>query len=148
MSQDPASSAGGWRTLFAGRPVWMNALMIFCAYMALIYVPWDLFFKPLAEDAEVFFGIVFRGWAAKAAEPFHWAIYAAGAWGFFRMRRWMWPWAAVYAAQVAFSMLVWGAVHVGGLRGWLVGVGSAIPFVLLTVALHRARGRFRVEEVG
>ena len=25
------------------RPFWMNALMFFCAYMAVIYVPWDFF---------------------------------------------------------------------------------------------------------
>jgi hypothetical protein len=126
----------------------MNVLMVFCAYMALIYVPWDFFLKPVAEDGEVFFGILFRGWAAKVAEPFHWAIYAAGTWGFLRMRSWMWPWAAVYVAQIAFSMLVWGGVHLGGARGWLIGIGSAIPFVVLAVVLYRARGRFRAEEVG
>jgi hypothetical protein len=27
--------------LFAGRPAWINALMVFCAWMAFVYVPWD-----------------------------------------------------------------------------------------------------------
>jgi hypothetical protein len=121
----------------------MNALMLFCFFMALVYVPWDLFLKPVAEDEEVWFGILFRGWAAKAAAPFHWAVYAAGAWGFLRMRPWMWPWAAVYAAQVAFGMLVWAVLEIGGLRGWMGGVVSALPFVIVAVALYRARGRFR-----
>jgi hypothetical protein len=125
----------------------MNGLMLFCAYMAIIYVPWDLFFKPMAQDEEVFFGIVFRGWAAKATEPLHWAIYAAGTWGFLRMRSWMWPWAAVYAAQVAFSMAVWGVFHVGGFRGWLWGLAAVLPCVVLAVALYRARSRFQGEEV-
>jgi hypothetical protein len=125
----------------------MNALMLFCAYMAILYVPWDFFLKPVAQDEEVFFGIVFRGWAAKATEPLHWAIYAAGTWGFYRMRSWMWPWAAVYVAQISFSMLVWGGIHVGGARGWLVGFASAIPFALLAVVLYRARGLFQGERV-
>ena len=33
---------------FAGRPAWMNALMVFCAYMAFVYVPWDFLIKPAA----------------------------------------------------------------------------------------------------
>jgi hypothetical protein len=108
------------RSLFEGRPRWMNALMVFCAYMAIVYVPWDLFAKPVAEDAEVWF--MLTGWAAKAAEPLHWAVYAAGAYGFYRMRRWMWPWAAIYVAQIAVGMLVWNVLYIGGLRGWIFGV--------------------------
>ena len=34
------------RALFAGRPTWMNALMVFCGYMAFVYVPWDFLIKP------------------------------------------------------------------------------------------------------
>ena len=70
-------------------------------FMAVIYMPWDFFLKPVARDEQVWFGIMFRGWAAKLAELAHWAIYAAGAYGFWHMRTWMWPWAALYAAQVA-----------------------------------------------
>ena len=87
------------------RPWWMNALMIFCAYMALVHMPWDVFVKPVERDAEAWFGFLLRGRWAKLTEPLHWAIYAAGAYGFWRMRNWMWPWAPLYAAQVALGML-------------------------------------------
>ena len=32
------------------RPWWMNLMLLFCAWMALVYVPWDLFVKPAAID--------------------------------------------------------------------------------------------------
>ncbi len=35
------------------RPWWLNLLLLFCAYMVLIYVPRDLFLKPVAIDEEV-----------------------------------------------------------------------------------------------
>ena len=79
------------RKLFEGRSWWMNALMVFSGFMAFVYLPWDLFIKPVASDEEVWFGVRFTGWAAKALAPLHWAIYAAGAYGFRRMSRWMWP---------------------------------------------------------
>ena len=28
------------RSIFDGRPAWINALMVFCGYMTLIYLPW------------------------------------------------------------------------------------------------------------
>ncbi len=121
----------------------MNALMLFCAYMAFFYLPWDFFWKPVAVDVEVWFGIMFRGWAAKAAEPFHWLVYAAGAYGFYRMRPWMWPWAAVYVAQIAVGMLVWSVVQMEGPAGWAMGIVSAAAFTGLATALWRARPRFQ-----
>ena len=45
------------RYVFSGRPGWMSALMVFCAYMSLVYVPWDFFVKPVAHDEEVWFGV-------------------------------------------------------------------------------------------
>ena len=39
--------------------------LAFCAYMTVIYLPFDLFFKPVSDDQEVWFGILFSGWAAK-----------------------------------------------------------------------------------
>ncbi len=95
------------RDQWARRAWWMNAMLLLCVYMAVIRVPFDLFFTPIEGDEEVWFGIVLRGLAAKLTEPLHWAIYAAGAWGFWRMSRWMWPWAAVYMAQIAIGTLVW-----------------------------------------
>jgi len=80
------------------RSGWMNLIFAFCLYMTFIYMPFDIFLKPMAEDEEVWLGFTLHGFWAKATAPLHWLIYAALAWGFFRMSRWMWPWAAVYAA--------------------------------------------------
>ena len=55
------------RSLFAGRPWWMNGLMLFCFFMSFIYVPWDLLLKPLEKDVDVWFGIMFTGWQAKVS---------------------------------------------------------------------------------
>jgi len=131
-----------WRERMRQRPWWMNVLMLFCAYMALVYMPWDFFVKPVARDAEAWFGFLLHGWWAKLTEPLHWAIYAAGAYGFWRMRKWMWPWAAVYAAQVALGTFVWNVVYVGGLRGWCGGLVAFVPLAALAVALWNAQERF------
>jgi short-subunit dehydrogenase len=134
---------GQWlRVVLGRRPGWMNVLLVFCAYMAFLYVPWDLLAKPLALDEEVWLGLRLYGWAAKLSEPLHLAIYAAGAYGFWFMRSWMWPWAAVYAGQVAIGMGVWPLVYVGGARGALLGIASFALFAALTVALWRARPLF------
>jgi hypothetical protein len=133
---------------FGRRPGWMSALMLFCAYMAFVYVPWDFFFKPLALDEEVWFGVRLHGIWAKLTEPLHFAIYALGAYGFWHMRSWMWPWAAVYAAQVAIAMAVWPILYreeIGGgvARSVVFGAVSFAAFAALTVALWRARERFQ-----
>jgi hypothetical protein len=130
-----------WRAEWAKRPWWMNALFVFCVYMTFIYMPFDLFVKPVAVDDEVWFGVRVHGWAAKATEPLHWAIYAAGAYGFWRMRRWMWPWAALYVAQICVGMLVWNALDERGL-GVLGGAVAAGVFAVPMVALWRSRSAF------
>jgi hypothetical protein len=142
----PASRAALLRSLFVGRPWWMNATMLFCAYMALIYLPFDMFFKPVAEDQEVWFGYMLTGWAAKATEPLHWAIYGAGAWGFYRMRPWMWPWASLYVAQIVFGMVAWGVLYGSGepgLAGLLLGGLALTALIALAVGLWRAKRLFR-----
>ena len=131
------------RAIFDGRPSWINALMVFCGYMAFIYLPWDLFGKRVEDDQEVWFGILVTGWAAKVAAIPHWAVYAAGTFGFWRMRSWMWPWAAVYTAQIAVGMLIWCLREYEGGRAWLAGVASCIPVAVLTYALWNARARFQ-----
>jgi len=131
-----------WREQFGRRPWWMNALMLFCAYMTFIHMPWDFFFKPIERDAEAWFGFLLYGWAAKATEPIHWAIFAAGAYGLWRMRAWMWPWASLYVVQVAFGMLMWNVAYPAG-RGVLVGSVVLVPYALIAVALWRARDLFR-----
>lgn len=134
----------GWlRVVFDGRPGWMNALMVFCAYMAFVYVPWDFFWKPAARDEEVWFGIMFTGAWAKLTEPFHWAVYAAGAYGFYHMRSWMHPWAAVYVAQIAVGMLVWSLAYgPSGFGGLIVGLVSFAAFWALTMLVWRSRPLF------
>ena len=78
---------------------------------------------------------------AKATEPLHWAIYAAGAGGFWKMKSWMWPWAAVYCAQVAIGMVVWSVLDPRG-APWMGFVAGAV-FLVPTIALWRARPAFR-----
>jgi hypothetical protein len=115
--------------------------MLFCAYMTFVYLPWDFFWKPVAVDQEAWFGVVLTGWAAKATEPLHWAIYAAGTYGLYRMRAWMWPWASLYVLQIAIGMFVWQLLDDRG-RGWPMGVVAALPFLVLSVMLWRARPLF------
>lgn len=129
--------ARSWRS----RPWWMNLTWYFCLYMTFVYMPYDLFIKPVAEDQEVWFGFMLTGWAAKATEPLHWAIYAAGAYGFWRMSPWMWPWAAVYLAQVVIAMGLFPLLNDMG-SAW-TGLVAAALFAVPTVALWRARHRFR-----
>ncbi|MFN7918148.1 MAG: hypothetical protein U0Q55_22580 [Vicinamibacterales bacterium] len=128
-------------SMLSGRPWWMNLMMAFCLYMAVIYLPFDLFLKPVAEDREVWFGVALSGWWAKATEPLHWAIYGLGAWGFWGMRRWMWPWASLYTAQIAIGMLVWNVTDPRG-RGWIGGAITALVFMIPTIALWRAKPLF------
>ncbi|HEY7291704.1 MAG TPA: hypothetical protein VH583_17840 [Vicinamibacterales bacterium] len=63
--------------------------------MTFVYLPFDMFLKPVAEDREVWFGVALSGWWAKATEPIHWAIYALGAWGLWGRG---WPGGAAAAA--------------------------------------------------
>ncbi|MBW2316002.1 MAG: SDR family oxidoreductase [Deltaproteobacteria bacterium] len=131
-----------FRDRLAGRPGWMNALMLFSVFMAVIYCPWDILVKPAAIDEEVWFGIRFHGaWAKILAIP-HWVLYAGMAHGFWRMRSWMHPWAAVYWAQVAIGMLIWPLLYVDGFGGVLVGVVSFLAFGALTRALWQAKPLF------
>ena len=136
-----------WRTELARRPWWMNGLLAFCLFMTFVYMPFDLFWKSIATDEEVWFGLMLHGWAAKLTEPLHWAVYAAGAYGFWKMRPWMWPWAAVYSAQISIGMLVWSLRDPRG-RGWIGGAVAALVFLIPAVALWRARARFRAAVEG
>lgn len=115
--------------------------MLFCLYMALVYMPWDIFIKPVAEDQEVWFGYMFTGWAAKATAPLHWFVYGAGAWGFWHMKRWMWPWAALYCVQIAIGMVVWVSLYRGDASIVAITLTGA-AFLGLAFALHRARPHF------
>ena len=74
-------------------------------------------------------------------EPLHLLIYLAGVIGFWKMKRWLHPWAALYSLQVAIGMLVWNLLDEQG-RGLAGGVVSALPFLLLVVILWRSKSRF------
>lgn len=132
------SENGLTQRILAGRPWWMNAMMAFCFFMALVYMPYDMFWKPVEQDSEIWFGIALKGWWAKATEPLHWAIYGAGAWGFWKMRPWMHPWAAVYVAQVAIAFFVFAARENGIWAGLIAG----LPFAALTWLVWRNRPLF------
>ena len=106
--------------------------------MTLIYVPWDLFWKPLDQDDEVWFGILFSGVAAKLGAALHWIVYAALSYGFYRLRPWVWVASAGYLVQIAFSMWLWNLLDPHG-QGWVGGVLSALPFLALAVLLFRRR---------
>jgi short-subunit dehydrogenase len=131
-----------WRAHMRRRPWWMNALMYFSMFMAVIALPRDFFCTPVARDDQVWFGIMLHGWAAKLGELAHWAVYAAAAYGFWRMRSWMWPGAALYAGQVTFSMFIWFAVHRGGARGLLAALIALAAYGSLTMLLWRSRPLF------
>jgi hypothetical protein len=126
----------------AQRPWWMTGLLGFCAIMALVYEPYDFLLKPVARDQEVWVGFMLTGWAAKATEPLHWAIYAAGAWGFWKMRPWMHPWAALYSASVALGMGIWAVRDAAEPRMRAGGLALCAAFAALSVALWRARSHF------
>ena len=122
------------------RPWWMNPIFYFCLYMTFIYLPFDLFFKPVEGDEEIWFGFTLTGWWAKATEPLHWLIYGLGSYGFWRMKTWMWPWASVYAAQVAIAMFTWNILNdMGSLTSAFI---SAFIFSLPMIALWRSREDF------
>ena len=123
------------------RPWWMNILFVWCILLAL-GVPIELLTRPVAEDVEVWFGVEFMGWWAKAGGLLHAIIFAAGTWGFWRMRSWMWPWAALYVAQVALSHLVWSELSPHG-RGWPIGLLQTAGISIIVVLLWRARPLFR-----
>jgi hypothetical protein len=80
------------------------------------------------------------GWAEKLTEPIHWLIYGAGTWGFIKMKRWMWPWAAVYMAQVCFGMLIWSVTDDRG--RWQMGLVSFVILAPFAIALWRSKEKF------
>jgi hypothetical protein len=129
------------KQFFEGRSWWMNGVMLFCAFMTFIYMPFDMFYKPVDQDQEVWFGFMLTGWAAKATEPFHWLIYGFGLYGFQKMKPWMWPWASLYVGQVAIGMFVWAVMSEKG-PGVVAGGVIATPFIVLAIALFRTKDKF------
>jgi hypothetical protein len=120
----------------------MSAAAAFCLVTIAFLVPRDLFFEE-ARDVEVWLGFEVHGRAAQLTAPLHWAIFAAGAWGFWTQRFWIVPAAAAYAFYVALSHLVWSEASPHG-RGWPAGLLQAallsVPGALLLRA-HAVRSR-------
>ena len=118
-------------------------MLVFCAYMTFIYVPWDLFGKPVAVDEEVWFGIRFYGWTAKLLAIPHWIVYAAGTIGFWKLARWMHPWAAVYMLQMTIAVVVWNVLYVEGASRFVFALLGGVVFGWITSVLWRARAIFQ-----
>jgi hypothetical protein len=137
------------KTEWQKRPWWMNGLFAFCLYMTFVYEPWDILFKPFEQWEEVWLGLTITGWAAKVTEPIHWAIYAAGAYGFWKMKSWMWPWAAVYSAQVTLAMIIFNIIAgpaYGDDRGGGPIASVVIGLFLATLTYHLWRAKDRFDE--
>ena len=112
-------------------------LALFCAATVVFLAARD-FLLPEIRDVEVWLGFEVRGRAALLTAPFHWAIFAFGAFGFWRAKPWIWPAAAGYVGYVALSHLIWSEASPNG-RGWPAGLAQAAAFSLLAVLLLRLR---------
>ena len=121
----------------AARPWWATAGALFCAGTLFFLVARDLWL-PHVRDVEVWAGFEVRGVWAQLTAPLHWAVFAVGAWGFWRLRPWIWPWASVYAFYVAGSHLVWNLTSPAG-RGVSAGLAQLALFSVPGVLLLWAR---------
>jgi len=121
----------------APRPWWATALAAFCAATVVFLAVRDLTI-PAVRDTDVCLGFEVHGWVARLTAPLHWALYALGAWGYWRCRPWVWPWASVYAFHVAVSHLVWNLTSPAG-GGWTAGLWQLALFSVPAAALLWAR---------
>ena len=129
------------RYQLTARPWWMQLLLAFSIFMTFVYLPWDVLIKPLDEDQEVWFGVLFTGWFAKLGGLLHWLVYGAASYGYLKMKRWMYPWSVIYLLQIALGMLVWSLL---GERGGGLPTGSIVAgcFLLIAYFSWRERARF------
>jgi putative acetyltransferase len=77
--------------------------------------------------------------AALLTAPLHWAIFAFGAWGFWRCRPWILSWASIYVFYVALSHIVWSEASPNG-NGWPIGLLQAAIISVPGILLLRAAG--------
>jgi ribosomal protein S18 acetylase RimI-like enzyme len=115
----------------------MPALAAFCAATVPFLAYRDLF-VPHVRDVEVWLGFELHGAAALATAPLHWAIFAVGAWAFWRQEPWVVPAAAAYTFYVALSHLIWSEASPHG-NGWAIGLAQAAAISIPGVLLLRAR---------
>ena len=126
---------------WARRPWWLNLILLFSLYMTFIYSPFDVVFKPLAEDEDVWLGFMFTGWGAKVGGVVHWLVYGALAWGLWKMRLWAWLLGSLYTTQVALAMFIWPILHAEG-GGWMGSVVAGLIFAVPAVAFWRSKSLF------
>jgi hypothetical protein len=119
------------------RPRWATPLALACA-LTVAFTLWRDLRLPQVRDTEVWFGFELHGALARATAPLHWALFAAGAYGFARLRSWIWPWASVYGFYVALSHLVWSEASPNG-QGWPIGLLQAALLSIPGWLLLRAR---------
>lgn len=124
------------------RPWWINCLLAFSVYMTIVYLPWDIFVKPLQKDQEVWFGILFTGWSAKIGALLHWLVYGFAMVGFAGMKRWAQPWASLYVVQIAYGMAYWGFNDEVD-SGSIVTITISLIFLLLAFGLWRRTDLFK-----
>jgi hypothetical protein len=106
----------------------MTALALFCLASVIFLVPRDLFLEH-TRDVEVWFGFEVRGPWALLTAPLHWAVFLIGAWGFWSVRTWVVPAAAVYSFYVALCHLIWNQTSPSG-WGWQAGLMQTLLFSL------------------
>jgi hypothetical protein len=120
-----------------GRSRAETALALFCTATVLFLAARDLL-VPEIRDVEVWGGFELRGRAARFTAPLHWAIFAFGAWAFWRAKPWIWTAAAAYLFYVAASHLVWSEASPHG-RGWPLGLLQAAGISLAGLWMLRRR---------
>jgi hypothetical protein len=129
------------RSELARRPWWLGVALAVCLFNALILVPLDLFFTPLAKTEEVWFGITLHGWLSKGGELAHWVVWALGAWGLWHMRPWLPVAGGLYLLQVACAHVVWSVASPRG-RGIAIGLVQGAVFTGLAILFLRSRAHF------
>jgi hypothetical protein len=117
-----------------------QALAWLCAGTVVFLVARDLL-VPEVRDVEVWLGFELRGLAAHVTAPLHWALFALGAWAFWRAKPWIWTAAAAYVFYVALSHLIWSEASPYG-RGWPMGLLQAAVLSLVGVLLLWIRRRY------
>jgi hypothetical protein len=114
-----------------------TALALCCAATVVFLAARDLLL-PEIRDVEVWGGFELHGRAARLSAPLHWAIFAAGAFAFWRAKPWIWSAAAAYVFYVAASHLIWSEASPHG-QGWPMGLLQAAGISLVGVWLLRRR---------
>ena len=118
-------------------------MALFCGSAVLFLVVRDLLL-PEVREVEIWLGFEIHGWLALASAPLHWAIFVVGAWGFWQLRPWIWPWASLYAFYVALSHFIWNQTSPSGAgiaAGLLQFALLSIPAVCLLLAKPAADAR-------